>query len=273
MESDTVGKRLKGKPAKAEHSDAVPPRRRNAVNLLELAYERLEHLIVTCELRPGAFLTIQDIQNICGFGRTPVHQAVTRLATDTLVIIRPRHGLMIAPIDLARERLLLTLRRDLERFVVRLAAERSSPARRSQMLHLSRQLRVRRDTMSISEFNGLDRRIDQLILAAADEPFLEHTLRPLHTIFRRIGWIFHNRTSGHSNIAETVDSHLSVLEAVAGRNVERAIDSSDALVDFVERMFDVIECEVDPAVLDSTVEPLLPDEPAARAAVIDQSIG
>lgn len=260
METGTAGKRRGGKPAKAEDGDAASPRRRNAVNLLELAYERLEQLIVTCELRPGAFLTIQDVQNISGFGRTPVHQAITRLATDTLVIVRPRYGLQIAPIDLARERLLLTLRRDLERFVVRLAAERSSAARRNQMLHLARQLRERRDTMSISEFNAFDRRIDQLILAAAEELFLEHTLRPLHTIFRRIGWIFHNRTSGHSNIAETIDSHLSVLEAVAGRDVERAIDSSDALIDFVERMFDVIEREVDPAVLDSTVEPFPPGD-------------
>ena len=91
---------------------------RNRLNLFELANERIEDLIVRCELKPGSFLAMQDLQEMTGFGRTPVHQAVSRLAADTLIVVRPRHGLQIAPIDLARERVLLQLRRDIERFVV-----------------------------------------------------------------------------------------------------------------------------------------------------------
>ena len=47
--------------------------------------------------------------------------------------------------------------------------------------------------MELVEFNRLDRRMDRLMIAAAGESFLESTLRPLHTIFRRIGWIYHGR--------------------------------------------------------------------------------
>ncbi|MCT7377939.1 GntR family transcriptional regulator [Chelativorans salis] len=266
MSKQAARNRTKPKEAKRSAIDITPPTRRNAVNLLELAYERLEHLIVTCELRPGAFLTIQDLQDILGFSRTPVHQAVARLAIDTLMIVRPRHGLQVAPMDLARERLLLKLRRDLERFVIRLAAERSSSSHRNQMLHLARYLRERRDAITIGEFNAFDWRIDQLILAAAGEPFLEHTLRPLHTIFRRIGWIYHNRTSGHSNISETIDAHLSVLDAVVNRDAERAVLSSDSLIDFVDSMFDVVERDVDPEFLDCTLEPILPTVSSERQA-------
>jgi len=161
---------------------SVQEKRRNSVNLTDLAYERLEHLIITCDLQPGQFLSIQDLQQATGLSRTPVPQAVSRLAADTLVIIQPRHGLQIAPIDLARERMLLRLRRDLERFVVSLAAEHSTSTHRSQMLHIARILKDQRDTLAISEFNIFDRRIDKLILLAAGEPFLEHTLRPLHTL-------------------------------------------------------------------------------------------
>lgn len=246
------------KTARSPTAEGAAPARRNAVNLLELAYERLEHLIVTCELRPGASLTIQDLQDISGLSRTPIHQAVTRLAADTLMTVRPRHGLQVAPIDLARERLLLKLRHDLECFVIRLATERSSSSHRNQMLHLARQLRERRDTITIGEFNAFDRRIDQLTLAGAGEPFLEHTLRPLHTIFRRIGWIYHNRTSGHSNIAQTIDTHLSVLDAIVNRDAEQAVRSTGALIDFVDDMFPIIEHEVDPALLDCSVEPIPP---------------
>ncbi len=232
-------------------------KRRNSVNLFDQAYERLEDLIVNCELNPGRLLSIQDLQTLTGFSRTPVHQAVGRLAEDTLIHIRPRHGLQIAPIDLARERMLLRLRRDLERFVIKLAAENASPAQRNLMLHLTRVIRERRTTMSIDDFNTFDRRIDNLILAAGNEPFLVHTLRPLHTIFRRIGWIHHNHTSGSLSLDGTVDHHLAVLNAVANRHVAEAVAASDALIEFVNSMFDVIEKEIDPSLLDCSIEPLI----------------
>jgi len=37
-------------------------------------------------LRPGLFLSIQDLQKKIGVGRTPIHQAVSRLAADTLIV-------------------------------------------------------------------------------------------------------------------------------------------------------------------------------------------
>src|SRR5690348_6139851 len=230
--------------------------RRNRVNFFELAYQKIEDRLVSCELRPGQFLTVQDLQNLTGFGRTPVHGAVNRLATDTLILIRPRHGLQIAPIDLARERLLLALRRDMERFVIRLATERASLSHRNQALRIERVLRERHDTLSIDEFNKLDRRIDALFLEAAGEPFLAHTLRPLHTIYRRIGYIFHQHLPGHADLAGTIDGHLAILTAVANRRVERAVAASDRLIDFMDQMFEAMESGIDPGLLDCSIEPL-----------------
>jgi DNA-binding GntR family transcriptional regulator len=231
-------------------------RRHNLVNLFDLVYERIEDLIVNCQLKPGRLLAVQDLQDITGFGRTPVHQAVSRLAADTLIIVRPRHGLQIAPIDLARERVLLRLRRDMDRFVIRLAAERSGSSHRHQMMHITRALRERRERMTVDEFNALDRRINRLIIAAANEPFLERTLRPLHTIFRRIGWIYHTQIASDARLDPTIDSHLAVLDAVANRRIGAATAASDALIDFVDGMFDTIEGQIDPTLLDCSLEPL-----------------
>lgn len=233
------------------------PRRQNRVNFFDLAYQKIEALLVTCTLAPGQYLTMQELQDLTGFGRTPVHQAVNRLAADTLIVIRPRHGLQIAPIDLARERILLHLRRDIERFVIRLAAERSGPSHRNQLLHLERVLRERRATMTLAEFNTLDRGLDSLILAAAGEPFLEHTLRPLHTLFRRIGFIYHTHVAGETRLDGTIDHHLAILTAVANRHVDRAVAASDALIGYMDGMFDRMETEIDPTLLDSSIRPLL----------------
>lgn len=226
------------------------PKRENRLNLSGLAYDRCEELIVTCDLKPGLFLSIQDLQATSGFGRTPNHQAVSRLAADTLIIVRPRHGLQIAPVDLARERTLLLLRRDMERFVLRLAAERAGQSHRNQLLHIGGVLRNRVAELSIAEFNQLDRRIDQLLGAAAGEPFLEHTLRPLHTIFRRIGWIYHRWIRPDEGLGRTVGCHLAMLDAVAGRDAAAAVLAADQLFGFVDSMFEVMERGVDPELLD-----------------------
>jgi DNA-binding GntR family transcriptional regulator len=235
---------------------ASDAKRRNPVNQFESAYLKIEELLVNCALKPGRFITVQELQGLTGFGRTPVHAAVNRFAGDTLIIIRPRHGLQIAPIDLARERLLLGLRRDVERFVIRLAAERAGLSHRNQMLHIERLLRERRATVSIDEFNKLDRRIDALILAASEEPFLVHTMRPLHTIYRRIGYIYHRLLPGHTDLTGTIDRHLAIIDAVANRRVERAVEASDTLIDFMDQMFEDMEAGVDPGLLDCSIEPL-----------------
>ena len=113
--------------------------------------------------------------------------------------------------------------------------------------------------MTISEFNRLDRRIDQVLAAAAGEPFLEHTMRPLHTIFRRVGWIYHSWISPGEGVGRTVDCHLAILDAVAACRVEDAVAASDRLIEFSAGMFAEMERGVDPALLDCNLEPLAAD--------------
>lgn len=250
------GPRLVGNEAQAGLENA--PRRRGLANQDDLAYERIENMLVHCQLRPGRFLPMQELQELVRLGRTPVHQAVSRLSADTLVIVRPRHGLQIAPIDLARERGLLPLRHDTERFVIRLATERSGPSERNQMLHLMRLLRQQPENMTINKFNVVDRKVDQLIMAAANEPFVEHTLRPLHTIFRRIGWLHHTQIARGQNLHESIDCHVALLNAIANRHVDKALAALDGLIGFVDSMFEVLEHEIDPSLLDCSLAYLDP---------------
>ncbi len=91
-----------------------------------------------------------------GVGRTPTHQAVSRLpptrssSSVHAMVCRSRRS------TLARERTLLQLRRDLERFVVRLAIERADASHRNQMLALADRLRASAGDRR-RHFNKLDR--------------------------------------------------------------------------------------------------------------------
>jgi DNA-binding GntR family transcriptional regulator len=94
------------------------------------------------------------------------------------------------------------------------------------------------------------------MMAAADEPFLEHTMRPLHTISRRVGWLYHRCVAQPASLLGTVDHHLAIVEAVANRHVEAAASATDRLIDFVDAMFDEMEQAIDPSLLDCSFEPI-----------------
>jgi DNA-binding GntR family transcriptional regulator len=232
-----------------------PPRE----NLTSRAYDTLEEMIVTCALKPGRFISIPEIQEQTGLGRTPIHLAINRLAGDTLLRIRPRHGLQIAPVDLARDLTLLQLRREMERFVVRLAIERGTAASRARMRQIAARLRADQERMDLDAFNRLDRKIDTLFVATAGEAFLEHTLRPLHTTFRRTGWLYHSHLRPTEGFDRTIESHIAQLEAAAAGKTDAALDATNALMDFVAATLDDLSHNADPALFDCNLEPDVAD--------------
>ncbi|MDQ2081071.1 GntR family transcriptional regulator [Xanthobacteraceae bacterium Astr-EGSB] len=222
---------------------------RGAESLAAIAYERIEDLFVHCRVAPGADIKMQELQDLVGIGRTPVHQAVRRLAAETLINIRPRDGLQISPIDLQRDRRLLQLRRDMDRFVVALAIDKLNSNQRNRLIRLGMVLRERRRDMEVHEFNMHDGHLNAILLDAADEPFLDRTLRPLHTIFRRTGNVYLTHVGGRNGLDATVDCHLDLLDAVVDRDRRKATAASDRIVGLAESMFDSIEGNIDPHLL------------------------
>ena len=58
---------------------SAPPVPIRSETLTEQAYNRLEEMIVTLRLAPGAVLSEQTLANTLGIGRTPIREALQRL--------------------------------------------------------------------------------------------------------------------------------------------------------------------------------------------------
>lgn len=58
-------------------------------SLAEQAYRVLERSIVTLELEPGAIVNERSLIELTGMGRTPIREAIQRLAWEGLVEVRP----------------------------------------------------------------------------------------------------------------------------------------------------------------------------------------
>src|SRR4051812_43394290 len=105
--------------------------------LTDRAYRELEEMIVTLQLSPGTVLSEQALAVRLKIGRTPIREALQRLARDGLVVIMPRRGIMVSEINLWLQLRLLEVRRELERLMASLAAERATPDERREFAEVA----------------------------------------------------------------------------------------------------------------------------------------
>ena len=101
-------------------------------SLTERAYSDLEELIVTLQLAPGSAVSEAELSQRLGIGRTPIREALQRLAREHMVTILPRRGIIVAEINVKSQLRLLEVRREVERLVARSAARRATGAERAR---------------------------------------------------------------------------------------------------------------------------------------------
>ncbi|HPK06778.1 MAG TPA: GntR family transcriptional regulator, partial [Aminivibrio sp.] len=90
----------------------------------DYAYQELRHRIITKQLKPGQRLPEVNIAVQMGVSRTPVREALRRLASEGLVIIIPNSGARLAAPTVREIEDTFLVREQLECLAIRLAAER-----------------------------------------------------------------------------------------------------------------------------------------------------
>src|SRR5215204_4535361 len=98
--------------------------------IAERAYLALRDRIVTLRLRPGTVLREDQLMAELGIGRTPLREAVKRLALENLVAVQPRRGTYVTEVDAAEIIHITEVRAELEGYAAELAARRMDAAAR-----------------------------------------------------------------------------------------------------------------------------------------------
>ena len=131
-------------------------RRIDSMTLTDRAYEMIETRIVALDLEPGQVLSESQLVEELGIGRTPVREALQRLAAEGLVVVMPRRGVMVAEINIAKQLQLLELRREVERLCACKAAQRATEAERAQFGDLGTRLAASAEARDYDAFMQLD---------------------------------------------------------------------------------------------------------------------
>jgi DNA-binding GntR family transcriptional regulator len=199
--------------------------------LTDQAYNRLEEMIVTLALAPGAVLSEQSLSADLSIGRTPIREALQRLAREGLITILPRKGILVSDINPRNQLLVLEVRRELERLLSRAGAERARPRQREQLLDIARGMDQAAKTNDDIAFMRLDREFNQLMIEAAHNDYAARSMKLLQGLSRRF-WYMHYRAAADLPLCARL--HANQARAIAKGDADAAARGSDKLMDYVE---------------------------------------
>ena len=102
----------------SKQSRSPEPEPAEAESLTARAYSLLEEMICTLQLPPGTPVSEAELSSQLGIGRTPVREAMQRLARERLLLILPRRGCIVTAIRPEEEVMLIETRRVVETLVM-----------------------------------------------------------------------------------------------------------------------------------------------------------
>ena len=187
--------------------------------IAERAYRALRDRIITLELSPGTALREDALMAEMGIGRTPLREAVKRLALENLVAVQPRRGTYVTAVDAADIVHITEVRAELEGYAAELAARRMSAAARRAAESLLGEIEALGGADDQHALMELDRRIHAFTWECSGNPYLNATLERYFSLSLRIWHLVLDRVPG---LGHAVHDQAELLRALIDRDSARA---------------------------------------------------
>jgi DNA-binding GntR family transcriptional regulator len=185
----------------------------------ERAYVELRDRIVTLRLAPGTVLREDELMHEMGIGRTPLREAVKRLALENLVAVQPRRGTFVTAVEAADIVNISEVRAELEGYAAELAAVRLNGEARAAAGELLQEIDEVTRPHEQEWLMRFDERIHRFTWEATGNPYLVETLEHYFTHSLRIWYLVLDRVPG---LGHSVHDQVHLLEALLDRDGTRA---------------------------------------------------
>ena len=181
----------------------------------EDAYFKIRDRILCLDLAPGSVVNETRLREELAIGRTPIREALQRLAHEKLVRSVPHRGTFVTDVNITDLARITEVRVVLESHAARLAAERSNAADRAAMHELLAALK----STDQRQLMSLDQQIHRQIYRSARNSFLESTLERYFNLSLRLWFLVLDH---EVRLREAVDEHVALLEAVLAQDADLA---------------------------------------------------
>jgi DNA-binding GntR family transcriptional regulator len=152
-------------------------------------------------------------------GRTPLREAVKRLALENLVAVQPRSGTYVTSVDAADIVHIAEVRAELEAQAAELAARRLDDTTRARAEALLEQVRTLDRDAGGDELMRIDEAIHRVAWEGSRNPYLIATLERYFVLSLRVWYVVLERVPGLSG---AVLDHAQLLEAILAGDAARA---------------------------------------------------
>lgn len=192
-------------------------------SLAEMAYELLVRKITRLEVEPGAVLVEKALMEEFAIGRTPIREAMQRLAIERLVDHLPNRGMFASEITASGVQQIYEFRALLDGYAAALAATRATDEQVRELGMLHRKLLRATEDDDVNEYVDLDRQFYQVLSAAAHNTLVADSIPRIFNLHLRL-WFFISRKVGgwHSIAASHEEMTRAVVDALAQRDPRTA---------------------------------------------------
>jgi DNA-binding GntR family transcriptional regulator len=195
------------------------------------AYRILEEMIVTLEIPPGSRISENSISRRLGIGRTPVREAMQRLAREGTLRILSRAGAIVSDIDVTDQFKLIEVRRELERVIAGRAARLADAEAKATFEGLAERFDRAAAQNDYTVFIAADREFNQMMVRTANNSYATVAMAPIQAQTRRF-WFLNFQKFG--DLKRVCLLHAQIARAVARNDIDGARQASDDLIDYVE---------------------------------------
>lgn len=195
------------------------------LSLAERAYGEIRRMIIRLDLAPGDVVREADLQATLDMSRTPIREALQRLARDHFVTVIPRRGMFVSAIDVDELAMLYETRAIMEPYAARLATKRGTATDWGEMADVLAETAL--PAKQPGELLELDRRCHEIIWRAAGNRFLTNTL---DTLYAQSDRLWHMYLSDVHDMGHAVDEHAEIHDALQAGDAERVADLVQAHV-------------------------------------------
>jgi DNA-binding GntR family transcriptional regulator len=179
--------------------------------LADRAYSELRDRIVTLAIQPGEPINEDALGRELEMGRTPVREAIKRLALENLVTVFPRRGTFASEINITDLAQISDVRVLLEGHAAARAAERLTPALRDELDRLVADIDSREGGGDPGSLMRLDAEIHRFIYRCAGNAYLQETLERYLNLSLRIWYLVLDRLP---HLFDRVHEHRELLIAI-----------------------------------------------------------
>lgn len=199
------------------------------------AYRALERMIVTLELPPSSVATEGALIERLGLGRTPVREAIQRLAWEGLLEVRPRSGIAIAPLKATDWPLVIAARRGVEIVLARSAARHATAETAAQLHEAALAMNRAVIAGNVIAFLETDKLLDEIMAEAAENAFASRVAAPLQTHSRR----FWYRYQSESGLTQSAEHHVALIRAILERDEDQAAETAERLMNMLQQLSEI----------------------------------